>query len=376
MVSGMSQELPRSGRTSRGHRRWSLLIAAGVVGVALLPLTGPQAQSATAKTTTKKKSATTVKKSATTVKKSTASTTKKSSSTVVPEVTEPAATATTVAASTKPPTSPPVGPSGLVTWFIPGTGKVLDLGSGDVAKLAGGARVAIDVRGQQGLAAAGTGSVVLDITAQTPTQNGRVTLTPIAASYAQPVVSAQAQFVAGATTINRIAVPIGEEAQIRVETSPGPQNLSIAVVGWVVTSKPGVVEARGYAMQPCRVVDSSTGIGLTGVLTPARPFDIPAAAVGKIPAASAAQPPAMVLVAVSLKDATAVTGLNVLPTGQQTPSLSMTAVAGNNPSGVFAIPVGADPRVAFYVTSGAANLTVDLLGYTDKDGNGFSAGPC
>ncbi len=373
----MSQELPQSGKTLRGYRRWSLLVAVGVTGVALLPLTGPQAQSATAKTTTKKKTATTVKKTATTVKK-TATTVKKSTSTVVPEVTEPAVTSapSTVAASTKPPTSPPVGPGGLVTWFIPGTGKVLDLGSGDVAKLAGGARVAIDVRGQQGLAAAGAGSVVLDITAQTPTQNGRVTLTPLAASYAQPVVSAQAQFVAGATTINRIAVPIGEEAQIRVETTPGPQNLTISVVGWVVTSKPGVVEARGYALQPCRVVDSSTGTGLTGLLTPQRPFDIPAAGVGKIPAASAAAPPAMVLVAVGLKDATAPTGLNVLPTGQQTPALSLTAVAGNNPSGVFAIPVGADPRVAFYVTSGSANLTVDLLGYTDKDGNGFSAGPC
>ncbi len=370
----MSQELPRSGRSPHGYRRWSLLVAVGVVGVALLPLTGPQAQSATAKTT-KKKTATTVKKTATTVKK-TSTTVKKSSSTVVPDVTEPAAASTSTPASTKPPTSPPVGPSGLVTWFIPGTGKVLDLGSGDVTKLAAGARVAIDVRGQQGLAAAGTGSVVLDITAQTPTQNGRVTLTPLAASYAQPVVSAQAQFVAGATTINRIAVPIGEEAQIRVETTPGPQNLTISVVGWVVTSKPGVVEARGYAMQPCRVVDSSTGTGLTGLLTPQRPFDIPAAGVGKIPAASAAQPPAMVLVAVGLKDATAPTGLNVLPTGQQTPALSLTAVAGNNPSGVFAIPVGADPRVAFYVTSGSANLTVDLLGYTDKDGNGFSAGPC
>jgi hypothetical protein len=375
----MSQELPRSGRSRLGFRRWSLLVAVGVCGVALLPLTGPQAQSATAKTTTKKKTATTVKKATTTVKKSSATTTKKASSTVVPEVTEPPLPSTTAApatSSTKPPTSPPIGPSGLVTWFIPGTGKVLDLGSGDVARLAGGARVAIDVRGQQGLAASGTGSVVLDITAQTPTQNGRVTLTPIAASYAQPVVSAQAQFVAGATTINRIAVPIGEEAQIRVETSPGPQNLSIAVVGWVVQSKPGVVEARGYALQSCRVVDSAASVGLSGLLTPQRPFDIPAAGVGKIPAASAAQPPAMVLVAVGLKDATAPTGLNVLPTGQQTPSLSLTAVAGNSPSGVFAIPVGADPRVAFYVTSGSANLTVDLLGYTDKDGNGFSAGPC
>jgi hypothetical protein len=403
----MSPELPR---VSENHqvvkprsrsRRWSLLVAAAVTGVALLPLTGPVAQSATKKTTTvvkKKKATTTVKKkkTTTTVKgKKTSTTSGKKSSTSVKEPTTDApsstkkgsedssSTSTTLSSgsvgstsSSKPPTSPPVGANGLVTWFIPGTGKVLDLGAADVAKLAGGARVAIDVRGQQGLAASGTGSVVLDITANTPTQSGRVTLTPVASQFAQAVVTSQAQFVSGATTINRIAVPIGDDAQIRVETQPGPQGLTISVVGWVVTSKPGIVEARGYAMQPCRVVDTEKGIGLNGPVTPQRSFDVPAAGVGKIPLPSAAQPPSMVLVSVTLKDATAPTGINVVPTGQQTPALSLLAVAGNSPSGVFAIPVGADPRVSFFVTSGSANMIVELIGYTDKDGNGFSGGPC
>jgi hypothetical protein len=392
----MNLELPQPAGTTSRSRRWSMLVAAAFAGLALLPIAGPVAQSATTKkktatTVKKKKTVTTVKKKSgtpTTVGKKKSSTTlgkkkspttdgeTKTTSSVAPETSPPGTAAATTLASTKPPTSPPVGPSGLVTWFVPGTGKVLDLGANDVAKLAGGARVAIDVRGQQGLAASGIGSVVLDITAQTPTQTGRVTLTPVSSPYAQAVVTSQAQFVAGATTINRIAVPIGEDAQIRVETSPGPQGLTISVVGWVVTSKPGVIEARGFAMQPCRVVDSAAGVGLSGPVTPSRPFDIPAAGVGKIPASSAASPPSMVLVNVSLKDATAATGLNVLPTGQQTPALTINAVAGNSPSGVFAIPVGADPRVAFYVTSGSANLVVDLLGWTDKDGNGFSAGPC
>jgi Sec-independent protein translocase protein TatA len=381
----MDQELPRSPQVGPGkktHRRTlkRALVTCVVAAIAFGPAMAPPAFSATKKTvtTTKKKATTTVKKSSTTVKKSSASTTKKSPSTEETPSTTPSTslTSTTVAASTKPPTSPPVGPSGNVTWFVPGTGKVLDLGAADVSKVAGGVFVAIDVRGQQGLAAAGTGSVILDVTAQTPTQGGRVTLTPVAAPYAQPVVLAQAQFVAGATTINRLAVPIGEDARIRVETTPGPQGLSIAVVGWVVNSKPGVVEARGFAMQPCRVVDSAKGIGLTGQVTPSRPFDIPATGVGKIPAASATPAPAMVLVEVTLSNATSLTSMNIVPTGQQTPALQIQAVPGNNPSGIFAIPVGADPRVAFYTTAGSANLTVDLLGYTDKDFTGFSAGPC
>jgi hypothetical protein len=394
----MSPELPRvsenhqPAKTASRSRRWSLFVAAVVTGVALLPLASPTAQSATRRTTTvKKKTTTTVKKkkTTTTVKRKITTTVKKKPTTTQEEVVDSApstrivdsTTVTTSAttgssSSTKPPTSPPVGANGLVTWFIPGTGKVLDLGAADVAKLAGGARVAIDVRGQQGLAASGTGSVVLDITANTPTQSGRVTLTPVASQFAQAVVTSQAQFVSGATTINRIAVPIGDDAQIRVETQPGPQGLTISVVGWVVTSKPGIVEARGYAMQPCRVVDTEKGVGLNGAVTPQRSFDVPAAGVGKIPLPSAAQPPSMVLVSITLKDATAPTGVNVVPTGQQTPALSLLAVAGNSPSGVFAIPVGADPRVSFFVTSGSANMVVDLIGYTDKDGNGFSAGPC
>jgi hypothetical protein len=396
----MSPELPRvsenhqPAKTVSRTRRWSLFVAAVVTGVALLSLASPTAQSATRRTTTvKKKTTTTVKKkkTTTTVKRKVTTTVKKKTTTTQEEVADsapstkkgtqdstPATTSATTGStsSTKPPTSPPVGANGLVTWFIPGTGKVLDLGAADVAKLASGARVAIDVRGQQGLAASGTGSVVLDITANTPTQSGRVTLTPVASQFAQAVVTSQAQFVSGATTINRIAVPIGDDAQIRVETQPGPQGLTISVVGWVVNSKPGIVEARGYAMQPCRVVDTEKGVGLNGAVTPQRSFDVPAAGVGKIPLPSAAQPPSMVLVSITLKDATAPTGVNVVPTGQQTPALSLLAVAGNSPSGVFAIPVGADPRVSFFVTSGSANMVVDLIGYTDKDGNGFSAGPC
>jgi hypothetical protein len=366
----MNRELPRS--SAGPVRRAVLFGATAAIGAALLPLASPVAQSATRSTT--RKSATT-KKTATTARK-TATTTRRASTTVAPEETTTTVGSTSSTSSTRPPTTPPVGPGGQVTWFIPGTGKVLDFGAADVGKLAGGARATIDVRGQSGLAATGTGSVILDITARTPTQTGKVTLTPVAAPYAQSVVTASAQFVSGATTINRIAVPVGENAQIRVETTPGPQGLTIEVVGWVVNSAAGVVETRGFALQPCRVVDSTTGIGLSGLVTPSRPFDIPAAGVGKIPASSAASPPSMVMIAVGLSGATQPTAMNILPTGQQTPALSITAIPGNNPSGVYAIPVGADPRVAFYVTSGSSNLTVDILGFTDKDGNGASAGPC
>ena len=46
------------------------------------------------------------------------------------------------------------------------------------------------------------------------------------------------------------------------------------------------------------------------------------------------------------------------------------------PAGVFAVPVGADPRTAFFVTSGSMNLSVEIVGWLDRDGIAKGAGPC
>lgn len=382
----MDTELPRSRSSesgsarlvSRRHRLGLAVCLSSAVIIGLLTVTPSPTNAATAKTTTtKKKSATTVKKkTTTTVKKS--STTVKKSSTTVAEASETVATSTSTPTTTKPAstTLPPVGLDGRVTYFIPGLGRVLDLGAADVTKLAAGARVEIDVRGQAGLAAAGIGSVILDITTLNPTQSGRITLTPVAPDFARSVVSTSAQFVSGATTVNRVAVPVGRDAGVRVESTPGPQGLTISVVGWVVNTTAGVSEPNGTAIGPCRLVDSAKGVGLTGLVTNSRPFDLPATGVGKVPSSSSATPPAMVLMSITASGATTPTDINILPTGQQSPSLSLQASPNVSPTGVFAVPIGVDPRVAFYVPAGAANLVVDILGWIDRDGVAKSAGPC
>ncbi len=373
----MDTELPRSstGSARRGRSSGVLtaLVGALVVGALIVPAMPTNAATAKKTTTTKKKTTTTVKKkTTTTVKKSSSS-----STTTAPETTVPSASSSTSstlrAGST---TLPPTGPGGKVTYYIPGTGRVLDLGAADVAKLAAGARVDIDVRGASGLAAAGIGSVIVDITALNPTTSGKITLTPVAPDYARAVVATSAAFVSGATTVNRVAVPVGRDASVRVESTPGPQGLTISVVGWVVTTNAGIVEPNGTAVAPCRLVDSGTGVGLTGLVNSSRPFDLPASGVGKVPGSGSATPPAMVLMGVTASGATANSDINVLPTGQQSPSLNLQASLNVNPTGVFAVPVGVDPRVAFYVPTGSTNLTIDILGWIDRDGSAKSAGPC
>ncbi len=404
----MDTELPRSesagsphrfgSRQRRGLRGGMIAVLTGVLifGALTVPATPTNAATNKKKTTTtvKKKSTTTIKKkstttikgkSTTTVSKKTTTTTgsKKSTTTVkssesTPGTTNPVGSAgssssTTKAGST---TLPVTGPGGKVTYYIPGTGRVLDLGAADVAKLAAGARVDIDVRGAAGLAAAGVGSVIVDITALNPTQSGKITLTPVASDYARSVVSSSAVFVSGATTVNRVAVPVGRDASVRVESTPGPQGLTIAVVGWVVTTDVGVAEPNGTAIGPCRVVDTAAGLGLSGLVTTTRSFEVKTTDVGKVPASTSATPPAMVLVGVTASGATAASDVNVQPTGQQSPTLSLQASANVNPTGVYAVPIGVDPRVAFYVPNGAVNLTIDILGWIDRDGLAKSAGPC
>ncbi len=376
----MDTELPRSGSSRFGSQRsrfgaLAFLTGAMIIGALMVPSSPTTAATAKKTTTTKKKSTATTKKgSATTVKKST--TTSKKTSTTVPPETVPETSAAASTTKPAPTTLPPVGPGGKVTYFVPGTGRVLDLGAADVTKLAAGARVDIDVRGASGLAAAGIGSVIVDITALNPTQSGRVTLTPVAPDFARSVVSTSAQFVSGATTVNRVAVPVGRDASVRVESTPGPQGLTIAVVGWVVTTSVGVSEPNGTAVGPCRLVDSAAGVGLTGLVTNSRPFDLPATGVGKVPGSGSATPPAMVLMAITASGATVPTDINVLPTGQQSPSLTLQASPNVSPTAVYAVPVGVDPRVAFYVPTGAANLTIDIVGWIDRDGSAKSAGPC
>lgn len=337
---------------------------------------------------TTKKKATTVKK--TTAKKtSTAEKTTKRSTSGETSATKPPAGATTTAdvrpatETTKPKASastttvPLKAVKGPV--FIPGAGRVLDLGANEVAKLAGGGRVEADVRGASGLAASGAGAVIVDVTVTNPTTPGRVTLSPVAPDYARSVVQTTVAFQAGSTTVSRVAVPVGASGLVKVATTAGPSGLAVAVVGWVVNAPAGTTEPSAIAMEPCRIFDTATGVGgLPGEVTPARPFDLPAVGVAKVPPALAATGPTPIAVILSVTGAKA-TGpleLRVVPTGSESPELKMFLSEGQTTTATFVVPVGADARAAFYVSAAALQLSVDVVGWLDRDNAVKSGGPC
>ena len=259
--------------------RLSVFLAVAAVGILGI---NAMADAASAPTTIKKRAtvATTVKRRSltpTTVKKR--STTVVDTSAVAPTTALTKPVASGVATTVKPtgPTTTAATKAVKGTVFIPGAGRVLDLGAAEVAKLAAGGRVEADVRGASGLAASGIGTVIVDVTVANPTTPGKVVLTPVAPDFARAVVSSSVAFVAGSTTVSRIAVPVGAGGLVKIATSAGPSGLAVAVIGWVVPAPQGTTEASAIALDTCRVLDTVSGLGgLQGEVTPARPFDLPA----------------------------------------------------------------------------------------------------
>jgi hypothetical protein len=338
------------------------------------PVTAATAK--TTKSTTKATTKSTAKaKTTTTVRRSTDTTAASSRATTTVAVTSPTAT-TVPGARGSTTTTATAARAGTV--FIPGAGRVLDLDANQVARLAAGGRVEADVRGANGLAASGTGTVILDVTVSNPATAGRITLTPVAPDFARTVVTSNLSFPAAATTVTRIAVPVGSGGKVRVATTAGPSGLAIAVVGWVVPAPAGTTEPSATSLEACRLLDTATGVGgLQGEVTPARPFDIPVVGIAKVPPAlGGTQVPTGVVLAVGAKDATGPLEVTVVPSGAQSPALVLAMAPAQTTTGHVVIPVGSDARASFFVSQNGVQLSVDVVGWLDRDGVGKSGGPC
>jgi hypothetical protein len=345
------------------------------------PKASSKVAKAAAKTTTKssKTTATTVVKKKSTPTSAPADT--KAPDTKAPTSTTPAEPTTTkksaTTASTTATSAPaPLTKAGMV--FIPGAGRVLDLDANQVAKLAAGGSVAPDVRGANGLAASGTGSVIVDVIVSNPTVAGKVTLSPASPDYARTVVASNLSFPASATTVTRLAVPVGAGGKVKVTTTTGPSGIAMEVVGWVVSAPAGTNEAAALPLDACRLLDTSNGTGgLSGEVTQARPFDIPAVGVFKVPPAlGGTQVPTGVILSVGASAASGPLEVTVVPTGSQSPALVMSMSPGQVSSGIVVVPVGTDARAAFYVSQNGVQLTADVLGWIDRDKSAKTAGPC
>jgi len=200
----------------------------------------------------------------------------------------------------------------------------------------------------------------------------------VAPDFARTVVTANLTFQPGSTTVTRLALPVGFVGKVRVATTAGPSGLTVAVVGWVVNAAAGVSEPSAIPLESCRLLDTTTGTGgLQGEVTPARPFDLPAVGVAKVPPAlGGKEVPTGVILSVGASLASGPLDVTVVPTGSQSPALVLSMSPGQVTAGHVVIPVGADARAAFYVSQNGVQLTVDVVGWIDRDGVAKPGGPC
>ena len=348
------------------------------------PRTAPTTKPATRRPTVTARAKTTTTK---------ARVTKKSRVTTKPRVTVVRTTAATVpigettetitettieAVGAGPIAAPPPGISyAIPVAFTPGAGRVLEIGAADVRTLAAGGRADPDVRGAAGLAASGTGSVVLDVTVITPTALGKVTLSPLVPDDALPLARSVITFGAGPTHSARVAVPIGSEGKIHLETTLGPSGITIDVVGWI-TRPPaaGTNEPSSVVLTPCRILDTASDRGgLPGLVSPEKPFDLPGRGVAAVPPTGApGTQPVTVIMSTTANGATGSLRVNVQPTGLPTPQLQLAVGPGRPSNALFTL--SADARIAFYVSEASTNLAIDVVGWLDKDGGIHTGGPC
>jgi hypothetical protein len=384
------------GMTNHGSRKLSTAVGIAIIGALTI---GSLADAAPSTTIAKKKSgkSKTTTETTTKKKKKSSSTTGVDATTTVVTDTKPDGKSTTTikasSSSTKAPsssgsgettttkkgaTAPASGTAKAGVVFIPGAGRVLDLNANEVAKLAEGKSVPADVRGASGLAASGAGSVIVDVTVSNPSAPGKITLTPVAPDFARTVVAANIAFPASATTVTRVAVPVGSAGKVRVTSTAGPSGLAISVVGWVVPAPAGTVESAAIPLDSCRLVDTASGQGgYSGEVTNARPFDVPAVNIFKVPPAlGGAQVPTGVILSVTASQASGPLDLTITPTGSPSPALTLSMNPIQTTSGIMVVPVGTDARARFDVTQNGVQLSADVLGWLDRDGVAKTAGPC
>ena len=260
--------------------------------------------------------------------------------------------------------------------FVPGAGKVLELAADQVGQLVAGGRVDVDIRGSAGLAASGTGSVVLDVTVTNPGAPGTVTVSPLVPDDQQPIQTAVVTYGAGPTLKARISVPIGSQGLVHVDMTGGAQGLAFDVVGWVAKATGAPNNDGGTPLTPCRLIDTAANVGGIQGPTPT-PFDLPAVAVAQIPGIGAAgTQPVSILFGVFGANAAASSTLNFVQTGQTTPAMTLVMTPGSATNGLFLMPIGANNRLTVYPKGATMNIAVDAVGWLDKDGQGHSGGPC
>lgn len=223
-------------------------------------------------------------------------------------------------------------------------------------------------------------AVAVSITVYNPTQRGN--LTAFATGAARPLAS-NVNFAARQTVSNLAIVRPNAAGRLSinlVSAAAGTAHVAIDVVGWFSTSTygkdSGGVPDPGFGEHgsrlvgltpPRRLVDTRNGSSADTPVRAGAPRTVKIAGGVVLGTTSLRPVPAGSVAAVLNITAvapTATTSLSVTPQrGALPPTVNLSARAGEVRGAMVITPLGPDGTVTIYNRTGAANVTVDVLGY-------------
>lgn len=159
------------------------------------------------------------------------------------------------------------------------------------------------------------------------------------------------------------------QIQTRLETSPvsiTSQSLSFPRIDCEI---PTIDATDSYtALQPTRILDSRSGVGLSGTWAAKQTRDLQVVGEGNVPAGATA-----VVLNVTATDATAASNLRVWPTGQALPNASnLNFEAGQTIPNLVIVKLGTGGKVSIRNQAGQTHVLADVVGYFGPAGSRYT----
>jgi hypothetical protein len=222
---------------------------------------------------------------------------------------------------------------------------------GIVGKMTASRTAQLKVTGVGGVPTVGVGSIVLNLTVTGASATSYVTAYPTGG--AQPPTS-NINFTAGQTTANTAILKVGAGGFVSLFNESGSTDLIVDVLGWV---------PEGVAFEPlnpARVADTRTGVGIVGAMSAKRTAALKVTGVGGVPETGVGS----VVVNLTAAGASAASYITAYPAGGLQPATSnINFSAGQTTANMAILKVGTGGVLNFFNDAGSTQLIVDVLGW-------------
>lgn len=242
-------------------------------------------------------------------------------------------------------------PSGsLFTALSPA--RVLDTreGIGAAAGRPGPHGTVLTVAGRGGVPSSGVRAVVLNTTVTGAAASGHLTVYP--AGQQRPEVS-NLNYVRGQTRANLVVVPVDDQGRVVLVGSAGAPHVVADVVGYYAMRG-----ASFRPLQPERVLDTRSGNGSAGRLSPQVPRPVEVAGRAGVPDGATA-----VLLNVTATGANAGGFVTVYPGGSVPVASNLNYTKGATVPNLVVVPLDGDGNAWLFSNAGSPHALADVVGY-------------